>query len=492
MLYETIKSTLQEEHLLTPDQAVLVAFSGGSDSLCLLDCLRELGYELHAAHLDHQLRASSGEEAEAARALANQMGVACTVGRETIESEGSSLEHSARRARYQFLCRVAHEEGLKAIATGHTADDQAETVLMHLLRGTGSAGLRGMPAKSDLGDRYDLPEGSGLTLIRPLLRATKEQTEKHCAEAGLRPIDDPSNSDQRFFRNRLRHHLLPILEGYNRNIKGALVRLAHIATAESDFIQAAADTAMNETISVKADAVRIDLELFRSLPLAIQRLLIRRAVEKVDPAQRDLSFEQTRAALHFILYTMHDALTLPGGLEMLRVAKQIFLRQAQAPLSFPDYPQLPETNPLAVPLSGELNLANGWKLRTETLQAGDGLIDRTQSDDRAAFDLEQIDGLSMSSLQAGDRIQLLGMQGSSKVSDVLINLKIPQHARIRWPILRDEQGILWVVGLRMSGVYRIRPDTKDALLVKLIRPDSEHGKLDRFGPIYDPQPTGTE
>jgi tRNA(Ile)-lysidine synthase len=470
VLYDIVEQTIKEEDLLAPGQAVLVAFSGGADSLCLLDCLRKLGYVTCAVHLDHQLRPESGQEAEAAQKLANQLGVAFRIGQESITSEGNSLEESARLVRYQFLCRIAQEEGLSVIAAGHTQDDQAETVLMHLLRGAGSTGLRGMSPKTHLGDLHDLPDCSELTLVRPLLRATKEQTQKHCAEIGLTPVEDASNTDHRFNRNRIRHHLMPVLEDFNPNIRGALARLAQILSAESDFVRAAVDEAMEVTANVEEGVVKLQLAPFRLQPLAVQRGLIRRAADHIDPALRELGFDSTRSALEFILHGSSDALTLPAGLELLRLKEHIVFHRSGVILSFPEYPQLHEQEAILVPMPGELDLAQGWRLQTQILDTTDNLIAQTQSDFLAVFDLDRIDKLTLDCMRTGDRIQLLGMEGSSKVSDVLINLKLPQQARARWPILRDSTGILWVVSLRMSGLYRIRSNTKHALLVKLIPP----------------------
>jgi tRNA(Ile)-lysidine synthase len=473
MLYDAVETTIKEEGQLAPGQGVLVAVSGGSDSLCLMDCLRHLGYALHVAYLDHQLRPESGREAEVVRSIAAEMGVPVTVGQAAVMRGGKSLEEAARIARYRFLCGVANEHGLSNIATGHTADDQAETVLMHLLRGAGSSGLRGMLPSTSLDSWDDLPEGKGLILIRPLLRVTKDQTRQHCREVGLNPIEDPSNADQTFLRNRLRHHLLPLLEEYNPNIREVLNRLAVIMAAETEFIRDAVDAAISNLLVGEAEhALRLDKPAFRLLPLAIQRGLVRRAVRRIDPALKDLSFENTNAAIQFIQKkAASEILPLQGNVELLQVEDQIVFRAAGATLDFPEFPQLPDDHPISVPVPGELDLQKGWKLRTRIVGADEKVLQLTRSDDQAAFDCDQIaETLTLGSKQAGDRIQLLGMQGRSKLSDLMINLKIPLEARARWPVLRNGQEILWVVGLRMSNAYRIRPSTKEAVLVELIKP----------------------
>ena len=220
--------------MLKAKQPVIVGVSGGADSLCLLDCLHRLRYSLVLAHFDHQLRADSGEDADFCREMAERYGIQAAIEAGDVRAfadQGRSLEEAARLLRYRFLARTANKHGATVIATGHTADDQVETILMHFLRGSGPSGLSGMLPSTALDDWVDIPEGEGVDLIRPLLELTRAQTSGHCREQGLAPIEDSTNQDPSFFRNRLRHELLPELETYNPGVRNVLLRTGHVMSA---------------------------------------------------------------------------------------------------------------------------------------------------------------------------------------------------------------------------------------------------------------------
>lgn len=209
----------------------MVAFSGGPDSLACLLLLRELGardgFEVVAAHFDHQLRAESGDDLERARAICAELGVSCVTGEGDVASvaaeQRTGIEETARRMRYQFLAFVAGKESADCLATGHTADDQAETILMHIIRGSGVRGLRGMAPVGGV------PGASAQRLVRPLLTLRREETRAICREAGIEPVEDASNSDPRYTRNRLRMETLPALRAINPSVDAALLNLGESA-----------------------------------------------------------------------------------------------------------------------------------------------------------------------------------------------------------------------------------------------------------------------
>lgn len=231
---------IQELHLLEPREKVLAAVSGGADSLCLVLVLTELGFSVSVAHFDHGLRPESNRDSETVQRYARTMGVAFYGERGDVPAWAThhrkTLEEAARELRYDFLVRTAAVCGAAVIATGHTADDQAETVLMHLLRGSGLQGLRGIRAE----DR-----SRGVRLIRPLLRLTHAQTTEYCRQSGWQPLEDPSNQDPSFKRNRIRRELLPQLRDYNPQIVPVLCRLSIIAAAQTDFLDRATDDFWN-------------------------------------------------------------------------------------------------------------------------------------------------------------------------------------------------------------------------------------------------------
>ncbi len=231
-LFQAVRDTIERHSLLEPGDSLVVGVSGGADSLCLLHLLARLRAEfdlaLHVAHLNHQLRGErAAADAEFVRRTAVEWGVPVTVSSTDVailaHERGVGVEEAARQARYAFLAGLAGDTGAGAIAVGHNADDQAETVLMHLLRGAGPAGLRGMSPRLALaGLAPDLPSAAHVTLIRPLLEARRPAIEAYCREYRLQPRFDHSNLDTTLFRNRLRHEVLPVLEAVAPGVGGRL------------------------------------------------------------------------------------------------------------------------------------------------------------------------------------------------------------------------------------------------------------------------------
>ena len=238
-----VKAALERAGYTGGDNLLVVALSGGPDSMALLYSLLSLrdsaGLRLHVAHLNHNFREEAEEDARFAAAVAAQLGLPATIGKSDPvayqrETGISSFEEAAREVRYGFLAGVAEQNDAAALALGHTADDLAETVLMHVIRGSGIHGLRGMEEVSAWRSREGNREA---VLIRPLLDVTKSETAAYCHQSGIAFREDPGNRLLRFTRNRVRHELLPILESYNPRIKDALVRLARSSAMNVDYLE---------------------------------------------------------------------------------------------------------------------------------------------------------------------------------------------------------------------------------------------------------------
>jgi len=243
MVLKQVRETVRKHGLLDAGERLVVGVSGGPDSLCLLHVLIQLqpeyGLVLHVAHLDHQLRGrESAADAEFVAGVARQWGLPCTVEQVDVRAAARenrlAVEEAARQARYGFLARTAASTGSRAIAVGHNSDDQAETVLMHWLRGSGLGGLRGMLPRSRLGD-YRLLEATGdsaspedIWLVRPLLHTPREDILRYCESERLEPRFDRSNLDTTLFRNWLRHTALPLLAQHNPRVRDVLCRSAQV------------------------------------------------------------------------------------------------------------------------------------------------------------------------------------------------------------------------------------------------------------------------
>lgn len=331
-LLTRVRRTIERYHLFAPGERVVVGVSGGPDSLCLLHVLRRLRPEyelqLHVAHLHHGIR---GAEADADAAFvaetASTWGMPCTVERVDVPAlaaqPGVALEEAARQARYAFLARVARHIGARTIAVGHNADDQTETVLMHWLRGAGLAGLRGMLPVTPLDtlrlallSPKERPDTRGLRLVRPLLEVPRAQIEAYCQTHGLQPRFDRSNLDTTFYRNRLRHELLPLLETYNPQVRDILRRSAAVIADDYALLRAQLEQAWAQTVVAEGEkAVEFDLAAWRALPRSLQRATLREAVHRLRRSLRNINWVHIENALWLAREKSTGAqATLPQGL----------------------------------------------------------------------------------------------------------------------------------------------------------------------------------
>lgn len=478
---ESTLQILEAEAGLDPREALVVGVSGGPDSLCLLHVLVELGYGPVAAHLDHGLRADSAVEADYVRQLSDEWGIACRVERGSVKQEaerpGVSLEEAARIARYRFLLRVANEIGASVIATGHTLDDQAETILMHFLRGSGPDGLRGILPAQDLGSWVGFPGAQGVRLVRPLLRVRREQTLAYCAEHGIKPIHDPSNHDLTYYRNRLRHELMPFLQQYNPAAAETLARTGEIMRALSGHLHAEVERHWPEAVREAGEmALAIHRPLFMSLDIAIQRQLLRQLVARLLPGMVDLGYAHVESARQFIVEEQPGLSTLAGGLVIEHVANEAVVRKESARATFSNVPQLAETAELE--LDGSTPLGSGWSIESEGVDLdGVSLANLFQKDKLAAgggqeyFDAEISGGqLFVRQPRPGDRFQPLGMAGSMKLADFFINEGIPRALRAAWPLLVSGETVLWVIGLRRSEAGKLKESSRFAWRLQLRTP----------------------
>lgn len=454
-LYQAAATT---EIDLTNAQLV-VGVSGGPDSLTLLHVLERIlrPGQLIIAHLDHGLRPSSAVEAqraaEAARGMrffTERVDVA-----ELGRVQGLSIEEAGRTARYDFLARVARQEGALIVAVGHHADDQAETILMHLLRGSGLAGLQGMRPIGRL------PNASELWLWRPLLHVTREEIEQYAAEQGLEPARDESNADTVFLRNRLRHELLPILERYNPQIRRRLVEMADLVAADEALLQDLTDDVWRDITLAQSDSrVELSRERWRATPIALRRRILRRAIATVRPELRDMGYRTLEAARRVAESSQSGSLRadLPGNVTLQAGYESIYV-VAGADDHTRGYPQLStEDAPLALAVPGSVALADGWQITSEWVEAWSEEVVQQNRDPWAAY-ISHGSGaqLTVRPRRPGERIRPLGLGNKKKLKEVMIDRKIPVHLRRRWPIVANDEHVVWVVGHILDERARVEP-----------------------------------
>ncbi len=469
---------IPREILPPRDQPIVAAVSGGPDSLCLLGALLNMGYRPIVAHVDHGLRPESGSEARQVEELTQSLGLEFSLSRAPVSEYAAerrlSVEEAARTLRYAALANAALTHGAAHIALGHTADDQAETILMHFLRGSGLAGLAGMAWSTPLAALRlpDLPQGSeGITLIRPLLGLSRIETEAYCVERGWTPVRDPSNADTTLYRNRFRHELLPLLETYNPRIRQVLSRTGEVLRADHQASQAEVDRAWRGAeVRLESGAVYLNRSKLLALPLAYRRGLLRRAIERLRPALRDIGFESVERALDFLARPPATRQAdLASGLCLRFQGDEVLVCEWEYAPVVEDFPQLAGPVPLPLP-AGSASFGSAWQVQTETQDLSPGLRERIEENRdpwKAFFDAKLAgDRLCLRSRRPGDRLQPLGMlEGSLKVSDLMINLKVPSVARERWPLLANDREVMWAAGLRVHHAYRVTESTARVLEV---------------------------
>lgn len=322
-LASQVRETIRRYGMLSGGERVVAAVSGGPDSTTLLSILAslrgELSLDLHVAHLNHGLRPDAAADAAAAALTAAAAGCAYHEATEDVRAAASrerrSLEDAARRARYAFLAGIARDVQARIIATGHTLDDQAETVLLRLLRGSGPRGLAGIPP---------VRPHDGLLVIRPLIETSRAEIMNYLARHRLEGREDSTNRDVRILRNRVRLVLLPILEGYNPDVRRALARLAEVVRDEADALDALSAAEVDAVLHGTAASVRIPPEAFAGLPVALQRRVLREAVRRVlgnDPQIAFVHIEEAR--LGVLTGRPGGVYEAPGGVRIVRRTEAI-------------------------------------------------------------------------------------------------------------------------------------------------------------------------
>lgn len=474
-MLEEVEVVLQEQCELVPQRPVLVGVSGGPDSLCLMELLRQAGYPIIVAHFNHQLRPDADAEAGLLEQTAARMNIPSILGKGDVrayaENENLSIEEAARILRYRFLFDQARKLKAQAVAVGHTADDQVETILMHFLRGAALTGLKGMSHRSFL-NTFDRE----IPVVRPLLGVWREETVVFCAANGLQPYYDPSNNSLNYLRNRIRHLLIPELERYNPRFREVVWRASRSLEGDHRLLMEVLEKAWSESlVSEKPGLVSLDATRLCAYSPALQRNLIRRALERVAPEQTDMRFSVLDGAAGF-LSSQHDGrLDLIAGVRLLREKDRIYLAGWGVELPFERWPQMPQgVHVLQVPVPGQLELASGWYLTCELWHFPSLALEQVKENTNplqvwidaacAPPDLE------LRARRPGDRFRPAGMHGHSiKLSDFFINQKLPKRARAAWPLLCAGEAVIWIPGYRLAHSFALTEKTQEVLYISLAR-----------------------
>jgi tRNA(Ile)-lysidine synthase len=482
---EQVIAYIEQHRLLPANGTVVVAFSGGADSLCLLHLLHTLcgagkrypEVNLHVAHLNHQLRGEASEqEAVQVAQLAELWGLPYTIGKSDVpilaQQEHRSLEDAGRTARYRFLREVARGQ---LIAIAHQQDDQGETLLLHWIRGGGIASMVGLqPRQQDI--------------IRPLLAVTHAETLAYCEQHDLRPIEDISNYDTRFYRNRIRHELLPLIESMNANFRTTLLRNAEVLRVDAEWIQEQVQHAwLNVVQQEEATRVTLALPSLLALSLSIQRHLIRQVTANLSGGQSPLELRHYLLIEHLlqrenVLHTIE--LDLPDKLIVIRTQNTlVFQRSDRQETTLLEIQGIPDEIVLSVPGSVILH-GTPWTavvelLTEETIQRVRMALQQHNWQNvwrllpATAYNV-YVDAVmvgmsvSMRTRRPGDVLQPLGMQHEKKVQDILIDKHIPRIQRDTLPLFFNEDGRpLWLSGVCVDDRARITEQTQQIMCLKL-------------------------
>lgn len=458
---DSVRATILRHHMVVPGAPVVVAVSGGPDSLCLLDVLvrlrADLECDLHVAHLDHRLRgAESAAEAAFVAETAARLGLPCTV--EAVDVRALAVErklnlHAAGRlARYRLLARVALAINAQAVATAHHADDQAETVLLHLVRGAGVEGLRGMRpvvAWEEWSSIAADPSLSAQTserrprLIRPLLDVSRVEIEAYCAERGLAPRRDPSNADRRYLRTRVRQDILPALAALNPQIVAALGRTAADCAEVADFLDQELDRVWRTLVVVQANRAAFDGRRWRDLHPALQHAALRRAYTLVGGSDT-LGRDDVLRACNAVGRGVGKRIELPGGVALVTgydggfaiirgeaLEAGVRLPVAETTLTVPGCVELSDGRALCADYRLASTPASRWEIFLDAAACTMPLIVRRR--------------------RPGDRMRPEGGRGTRRLQDIMVDARTPRSLRDAWPIVVSGERIIWIPGVCVAA-----------------------------------------
>ncbi|HWQ83741.1 MAG TPA: tRNA lysidine(34) synthetase TilS [Anaerolineales bacterium] len=479
-MFNSLDNILQQECKLDRNLPILVGVSGGPDSICLLHCLIQAGYHTVVAHFNHQLRPEADIEAGMVLHLAEDWKIPAIVKEADVRSHAEqnhlSIEEAARELRYQFLFSTAGEQKAQAVAVGHNADDQVETILMHLLRGAGPAGLRGMRIRS-----LPNPWSKSIPLVRPLLAIWRTDIEAYLQEYQLPANRDASNLDPVYYRNQLRHQVIPYLQTLHPQIKKALWQTAELVGTDYDFLLAEIQAKWDSDIirNKSRGVIEINRQAFLDLAESLQRGLLRRAAFELQPNLRDLDYSAIQRALHAIKLNGSELqVDLVSGIQLVVDSDRLWLVDQGSDIQTDEWPQISSATTILEELNlgtaREVQLENGWELHVEIVTCDEQVLSGALNNPdpyQAWADADRIsEPLSLRTRMPGDQIQLLGMGGQhTNLSDLFINRKIPRRGRTKWPLIVSGNRILWVPGVQLAEPFRLTAVTQRAIHFSVIQ-----------------------
>jgi len=466
MLTDRVLNNLKNKCGIKIQERVVLGFSGGADSICLLDILHKLGFVVVVAYFNHQLRTSVDEEVLFAKKVAEKYQYDVHVGTEDIknlaEKLNKGIEETARYFRYQFLVKVAQDTKSDLVFVAHHADDQVETIMMNLIRGTGLNGLIGMDQMSYSKFSKSIP------IIRPLLNVWKDEIMSYCEENDLVFTTDETNIDEMFTRNRIRGKLIPVLEKYNPKFKQSLIRMGDILHDDHTFITHYTEKIIRDVVHLKKkNFVEINVQEFKRHPVSVQRNIINdllrnftnigkkktfnliENIRKVFAGEISSHYSRLLNDLHVIVEKDRGYLLI--NLDDMKDGGGLKLENEMAEVAIP----------------GSTPINRNWYLKTTELDVDEARVICKKNEDNYSAYLDVGLGkkkIYMRKWKAGDRYAPLGLSGHSmKLSDFWINKGFPKRLRADWPLIYLNEKLIWIPGFQPAFDFRITDSTKRAI-----------------------------
>ena len=466
MLNDRVAKNLKEKCGIKIQDKIVLGFSGGADSICLLDIIYKQGFKVVVAYFNHQLRPSVDEEVQFVKRIAEKYNFDFKLGTEDVNNfakkTNKGIEETARSLRYQFLMKAAKNTISSSIMVAHHADDQAETILMNLIRGTGLNGLIGM-------DYISYGEFSkSIPIIRPLLDVWKDEIMSYCEDNDLTFIIDETNTNEVFTRNSIRASLIPFLEKYNPNFKQGLIRMSGILHDDHTFITQYSEKTIENVIHLqRPNFVEIRIRTFKQYPISVQRYIINGILREFFNVGKKKSFnliENIRKVLTREI-TSHYSRLLKDLLVIVEKDRGYLLTNID---DLESEGELKLENDMAeVAIPGFTPINQNWCLISTVVPIDEvrEIFKKNEKKYSVYLDAGFAEGkIIMRKWQAGDRYAPLGLSGHSmKLSDFWINKGFPKRFRADWPLIFSNGILIWIPGFQPAFNVRITESTKDVL-----------------------------
>jgi tRNA(Ile)-lysidine synthase len=432
--------------------------------MALLDMIWRLAPSLRlqigVAHFDHRLRENSGEDATFVVDQAKLRGLKAFVGQGDVKllasQEGLSIEEAGRNARYNFLKRVARKQGYTVVMTAHHADDNAETLLLNLLRGSGVTGLTGIPPVRAMGE--------GIILVRPLLGTERSDIERYASEAELVWREDESNASPQFKRNRVRHDLLPMLREFNPAIVETLNTTSGIMRNVEQFLTHTVELAMKKAVLTRAiDRAEISVPFLKHYLPAIQTEMVQRVISKCFSTP-PVTHAAVGRVLSLVWKETGSKAEIADGISAVRDRDSICIRR--------EIPPLPPVDRKFEP--GQTVDIGRLLLKTKKIDRNS--VRFTKNSNIEFVDIDRLPKqLVLRNWREGDRLHPFGMEGEKKVSDLLIDQKVPLDKKRDILVVADGDNIIWVCGIRLDDRYKVDQNSRNVLRMEIsIRSSNGH------------------